>query len=286
MFLYNHRRNFGDELSPYIISKILPGEFIYWRKPFCLKNFFSDIIRFCKRALLRSGETGDLLSYEINRKTLIAIGSIIEEATSSTIVWGAGISHKNTKISRGADIRAVRGPRTIKRMKDLGIDTKGITIGDPAILLPKFYLPNTKQDKYGIGIIAHNQDCEGIRASLQKLGLFSKVRFISLRHPNVERIIDAICSCESIYSTSLHGIIVAHAYGIPALQVEYTKLIGDGVKFWDYFESVGIEPYAPINIQEIYDDIKPLKITPQTLPSKSKILEIQESLLGSFPFKV
>jgi len=52
-----------------------------------------------------------------------------------------------------------------------------------------------------------------------------------------------ISSCETIMSTSLHGIIGAHAYGIPAAHVTTSNtcnLWGDGTKFLDYYASVGL----------------------------------------------
>jgi hypothetical protein len=60
-------------------------------------------------------------------------------------------------------------------------------------------------------------------------------------------VIDHMRKFSPILSSSLHGIILAHAYGIPAAWVRLSdKLFGDGVKFADYADSVGITltPYA------------------------------------------
>ena len=51
---------------------------------------------------------------------------------------------------------------------------------------------------------------------------------------------DEVLSCEKIFSTALHGLIVADAYGIPNQWVEVDGRIGgDKMKFRDFLCSVG-----------------------------------------------
>lgn len=59
-------------------------------------------------------------------------------------------------------------------------------------------------------------------------------------------VIEDIVSCEYILSTSLHGIIVAHTYGVKALWIKKGNIQTDGIKFDDYFSSVQIDRYSPI----------------------------------------
>lgn len=53
-------------------------------------------------------------------------------------------------------------------------------------------------------------------------------------------------------STSLHGIIVANAYGIPARWATFknssNKVSGDDMKFEDYFLSVGMPVQTPLDL--------------------------------------
>ena len=63
------------------------------------------------------------------------------------------------------------------------------------------------------------------------------------------KIIDEINSCQVIISSSLHGIITCHAYNIPCLWYKFSeKIVGDGIKFADYFSSVNIKPYNPFKL--------------------------------------
>ncbi len=51
--------------------------------------------------------------------------------------------------------------------------------------------------------------------------------------------INKICSCQFIASSSLHGLIISDAYGIPNVWVQFSKnIIGGRFKFEDYFLSV------------------------------------------------
>ena len=54
----------------------------------------------------------------------------------------------------------------------------------------------------------------------------------------IEQFVDELVSCEMIFSSSLHGLIIADAYNIPNRRVIFgNKLIGGDFKFNDYEES-------------------------------------------------
>ena len=55
----------------------------------------------------------------------------------------------------------------------------------------------------------------------------------------------SLSKCDLVFCSSLHGLISAHALGIPALWLQFSDLLkGDGTKFKEYFESVGIVSYS------------------------------------------
>ena len=94
-----------------------------------------------------------------------------------------------------------------------------------------------------------------------------------------QEIIKEILECEIIFSSSLHGLIAADAYGIPSHWIELSNgVIGNGFKFHDYFMSVK----RPI--------VKPFKPTENTkisnLPLYDYSVDIDlDNLINSCPFK-
>lgn len=204
-------RNFGDALNPYLYEKI----------------------------------TGRIPTWVSNttHSKFLAIGSILNNARKDDIIWGTGLANTNDKIFKGLDIRAVRGPLTREVVLKHGFDCPTV-YGDPALLLPRFYNP-TISKKYKLGIIPHVIDYNLFTKTLP-----SEYTVINLQDP-IEAIVDAVLECDSVISSSLHGLILADSYNIPSKWVEFSNnVLGDGIKFNDYFLSIGIPIQHPINLRK------------------------------------
>lgn len=229
--------NFGDILTPYIIKKLSGYASIYSPNPFQVP-------------------------------TLLGIGSIISKTSKLTTVWGAGTISATSKAHPESIYLAVRGPIT----RDLIIEQGGTcpdVFGDPALLLPKIFkaAPNPK---YEVGMIPHYVDYDLVK---KWYGKDRRVKVINLLNADPTVPIKEMMECKTLISSSLHGIIIANAYGIPVKWVKFSdKLAGDGVKFEDYFQSVGVKhsctvigEFTNVNdylkmepIKEIKIDIDPL----------------------------
>ncbi len=153
----------------------------------------------------------------IHIKSYLLIGSILTSFNLSHItIWGAGIiNDNNVDRIRGVPDRicAVRGPRTRKELLKKGIACPEV-YGDPALLLPRFYQPTVNRH-YSMGIIPHWGDFD--KDDVRRLKADPRVKFIKVQGYNYwTDFIDEICSCDFVISSSLHGLIIAEAYGIPS----------------------------------------------------------------------
>lgn len=177
----------------------------------------------------------------------IVVGSILHYADSNSIVWGAGLISPHHKPRGNPKICAVRGPLTRKRLIDLGHCCPEI-YGDPALLYSRYYKPKTNK-LYKIGIVPHYKDKQNRWVQKQN------IKIIDIQG-DINQVVDDICSCETIISSSLHGIIVADAYGIPGYWIKLSNnLVGGNFKFEDYLMSVGrkVSPITVANDMDLND---------------------------------
>jgi pyruvyltransferase len=150
-------------------------------------------------------------------------------------------------------ISAVRGPLTRKRIIKTGIECPEI-YGDPALLYPKIYKPNITK-KYKLGIIPHYIEKEN--NFLKNFKKIPEIKLIDIEGP-INSVVDDICSCKYIASSSLHGIILADAYCVSSVWIKFSDNVwGEGFKFRDYFLSVRRSETEPLVISEetMVDDI-------------------------------
>lgn len=194
------------------------------------------------------------------KKNYLCIGSIIPWLIHKrSIVWGSGIGVSSLEMElKPLEIFSVRGPLTREYFRKKGLDCPAV-YGDPALLFPLFYSPVMKK-KYKIGIILHYNDC--IERNYKILSEYSKedVCLISLdSYNNWKYFIDAVCSCDFILSTSLHGVIIADTYSVPNIWCEFTYRVEEnGLKFRDYYLSVGKEFTEPVLKVDHYISINSL----------------------------
>lgn len=248
--------NYGDLLGKYL-AETISGKPVRWVHPkkFQLSGLWQPIY--------------------------VTAGSILAHVNNKCVVWGSGIIQKD-QVVKPAKFLAVRGPQTRKRLLEQGHNVPEV-YGDPGLLLPLYYHPAVEQ-KYTLGIVTHYNDFKSITPLYENE---KDILLIDLMTNDVEATTDLFLQCERIVSSSLHGLIVAHAYGIPAVWVPFSdKLFGDGIKFRDYFESVQLPFYIPAitaNKQSLQEFLELFEQHP-SLPDSEVITGLQKGLMEVCPF--
>jgi pyruvyltransferase len=177
------------------------------------------------------------------------IGSVIGASNAATLeVWGSGCKAETSTFRRPpAKIHAVRGPATRELILKQGLPCPAI-YGDPALLFPRYYHPDVPK-QHDLGIIPHFKDRRdpAVLALREQPG----VHIIDILG-DPKSVVDQICACRTIASSSLHGVIAADAYRVPSVWIEFSADIGGGgFKFRDYFRSVGRGDRAPVHVSSV-----------------------------------
>ena len=205
--------NFGDMLAP-IIIKFVSGQDLTYVK-------------------------GDA------ERKLLCIGTGMNRwLRRDDLVWGYGSRnvdvYGNIKVPEGVRFLAVRGRMT---RESILADNPNVLVpevyGDPGILMPLIYESKVKKE-FELGLIPHYID-------KVRFGKYSrKIKVIDV-FDNPLRTIDNINRCELIISTSMHGVIVAESYGVPAVWLQVSdRILGGEFKFNDYFSGSGRGYTGPV----------------------------------------
>lgn len=157
----------------------------------------------------------------------IVCGSILSESNDKSTVWGAGFNwwhHSKKDINESAKIISVRGELSADRCGK-SVDA----VGDPALLLPLFVHPKVYSGSPP-AIIPHWSNIEG---TVEK---YPHMKIISPMLP-LQDFVDEVYSSPYVFSESLHGLIIADAFGTKNAWVDLGGDTGDGFKYADYYST-------------------------------------------------
>lgn len=248
----------------------------------------ANIYLYWWRGIAQEENLGDYLSHVVvnhlvpdhggsdQTKTLFAIGSILGfRYQKNIVVWGSGFLSSNVTYTERArlsqmDIRAVRGPKTRRLLRKMGFNCPKV-YGDPGILMPMIYQPPLHEKKYKATIIPHYARPLSVDDDVQNINI------ISMLTTDYQSVIDAIVQSERVISGSLHGIILAEAYGIPAVLVLEKRGIGS-FKYKDYYLGTGRRKFVCAHSVK-----EALQISPLPIPDLSAV---RERLLNAFPYDI
>lgn len=274
LFYFRDIDNVGDLVSIFLVTYLSGFEMIYKNPRYSL-----SIKKIIKWIFGREPHFSDYIFPF--QKCLIALGSLLDYSNKRCVIWGTGFREYNS-IWHGGHVYAVRGYLSRKKLPNR---YRNVAIGDPALLLPLLMPIDRKSccERNKIGIIPHYRDYDDLNKRFS-----NRYVIIDVKTKDIAAFIKQIVSCDYILSSSLHGLIISHSYGIPALWITNNYIDSGPFKFHDYFSSVDIPFYDGFNnIDEILkneDSYTSLfkRCSEYSLPH-ANISEIQYNLLVSFP---
>lgn len=194
--------NFGDLLGPVVVA----GE------------------------LARRGLTGTM------SQRLLAVGSILHFAQDGDVIWGAGANGKMPADAHkfgDLDVRAVRGPRTREFLRSRSISAPAV-YGDPGLLVP-YAMPEAlrwrENSRYRVTVVPNLNDV----AEWEHVDGFLDPR------AGLKKCVRRIAQSDLVVGSSLHGIVVAEALGVPARLI--ISNVESSFKYADYYEGTGRENF-------------------------------------------
>jgi len=246
---YSNIPNLGDQISPIIVNYMLSKKAISPDTPIS------------------------------KTRHLCAIGSVLTAGIQDCTVWGSGVL--NAKLTyrlkrRKLDVRAVRGPITRAVLMDYGYKIPQV-YGDPAIFMPDIYTPLNIKKTNRFGLIFHFAEVDDKSSYLSKNteGLYANIKHIDISTSDYKTFVDNILSVDIVISQSLHGIILAEAYGIPSILLQPKSSY---LKYSDWYFSTGRLEFPVANSVS-----EAVKITPPAIPD---LTQLKKDLTASFPYDI
>ncbi|GAB3630735.1 hypothetical protein GCM10027421_00880 [Microbacterium shaanxiense] len=200
VFWWDGHPNFGDDLTPWLLPHY--GLVPQYREPRAAR--------------------------------LVGVGSLLEflPPEFSGAIWGSGLMRDAAHPLPAASVLAVRGPLTAER---IGARTDP-AYGDPGLLVARHQARPADDGRIAVVPHGHHRSHPGLAALVEAAG--DGVRVVNV-HQRAGAAVREIASARAVITTSLHGLITADSYGIPAVwTVLDPPLDGGDFKFRDYEAAV------------------------------------------------
>lgn len=212
IFWWDNKANFGDSIGPILVAEML------------------NIVPVNARQRFR------------DESCLYSVGSITAMIDRDDVVlWGSGLLSPLTdgqivslRRRKNIEVLAVRGRYTQLELEaKLGWNVPCV-FGDPALLLPRYFEPLESTPSSKIALVMHWEHAKYLSTRID-----DGIEVVNVGSDS-RNVISQIAKAEVCISTSLHGVIVAQAYGVPWvwLQVSDHKLHSSDFKFDDFFTTI------------------------------------------------
>ncbi len=178
----------------------------------------------------------------VSRADVIVTGSILEHVPPlwEGHILGAGRLYEDSYLhlhTGTPTIWALRGPLSAKAVPS----GSSFALGDPGLLADEVTYVHHRD--IGVGVVPHLTD-KTLASRPEWYSGKWKTLVIDVQQDPLT-VIGQIGRCQKIVSSSLHGLVVADAFGIPRryeVNPQATRYEGGSFKFRDYGASIGTSP--------------------------------------------
>lgn len=218
------------------------------------------------------------------RCDLVAMGSLLDRFRERLFhpqihVWGTGFIESRPVRRSRFHYHAVRGRHSAQIIQRPIV----MTLGDPGLLADVLWPELSKAPKqHRVGLVPHYEDRTDPR--VQTLANALQSCTVIDVFDDVTDVLRQIAACECVLSSSLHGLIVADAFGVPNAWIKLSeKIRGGGFKFRDYYSIYALEDaVVPLRPEQIDKHVIDRIIATHERPG---LETIKDRLIRAFPFQ-
>lgn len=237
-------RNFGDELGPIIVKRLL--------------ELHGLDVKFRKSRY---------------NSTLFTVGSVISMVSNGDSVWGSGhLAGDKPALRSGVEkftTYALRGPLTKLELETgFGIGQLPEVFGDPAVLVPYLFPELRKNQSTKLLQVSHMSESPKLAIRNSHI-----LNLVATESPFT--VIREIIESQKLITSSLHAKIIADSFGVPCNVYSFGEM--SDFKFRDYAGGVGLHEFA------IYATPESALEAEFVVPDFPLELKTSE-LIDSFPF--
>jgi pyruvyltransferase len=251
VYWWNELPNFGDAMNPLLISRLF-GIDVVW----------SDL------------QSADLTA---SGSVIQWITPVVEQRSERIAVWGSGFifAGEPPPPADAVIYCAVRG----RKSAEFGHVGADIARCDPGLLASLVITaPPLKTSVLGIVPHLNHRNSPIIR----RLAAEVDARIIDVTDEPA-KVIEAIAGCEFVFSTSLHGLVVADSFGIPNCWVTtHPRPFGGDWKFADYYSNWLLD-MSPLDLRSDLD-LRAVAGVVRGSYERPGLSDMQQSLLAAFPY--